>query len=246
MPLNLNQANNRAESKCDVELVPYAKSNKPQSNIIYSPESNILCQNMNAGTKVNIAFAARATVTRDNMNPPTEESIINIRLGAISADWSPVPLELSDETLFPLKDEYGGNHGPLAIQQVRPVKQKGPICYVEVTPFEASFKTIPPMPKVGSPFEIRYEISNRTNLHQRLRVLMNDSDAIVSSNSMLVSGVINGEIVLGPLEKKTLSYSLLVTKVGKITIPAFDVSSIRYNTWVIHHRSSMDKVFVSP
>jgi len=240
------ETNGGEETKCNVELVPFGKGHSTQSNLLYSPESNAFCRNLNAGTKVNVAYAVRATVASDNVHPATEESIINARLGAVSVSWSPVPLQLPDPTYFIPKDEYGENYGPLRLQQVMPVKQRGPTCYIEVTPFEATFKTIPPMPKVGSPFEVRYEISNKTNLHQRLRVLMNDSDAIVSSNSMLVSGVINGEIVLGPLEKKILSYSLLVTKVGKITIPAFDVSSVRYNTWVIHHRSSMDKVFVSP
>jgi hypothetical protein len=160
-------------------------------------------------------------------------------------DWSPVPLQHADEIHFQSEDEYRGIHGPLPMKQLKLVRQKGPLCYVEVTPFEASFETIPSMPKVGNPFEVRYKISNKTSLHQKLRVLMNDSDTIVSSNNMLVSGIINGEITLGPLEKKTLSYSLLVTKVGKISIPTFDVSSVRYNTWVVHG-SSMDKVFVSP
>ena len=113
---------------------------------------------------------------------------------------------MSDETHFAPKNEYGGNHGPLSIKKVKVVKQKGPTCYFEMTPFVACFKTIPPMPKVGNPFEVKYQICNKTTLHQRLRVLMNDSDAIVLSYSMLVSGVINREIVLGPLKKKVILF----------------------------------------
>ena len=72
---------------------------------------------------------------------------------------------------------------------------------------------------------------------------MNDSETSASSQNMLVSGTINGEISLGPLEIKNLSYVLLVTKVGDITIPTIDVSSIRYNSWVVH---GSNRIFVSP
>lgn len=232
---------NNVKSICDIELIsPKEEETKENGLILFSPKENDLCQTLNSGMKLNIAFTLKPNIREVSSQP--EESI-STRLGAIAIEWAPIPLRLSNEMVVNTDDEYQYYHGPLAVKKTRLLKQKGPLCHVEEAPFKASFETIPAMPKVGNPFEVRYEITNKTSNHQRLRVLMNDSESVVSSNSMLVSGIINGEVALGPLEKKILNYSLLVTKVGKTTIPAFDVSSIRYNTWVV--RGSC-KIFVSP
>ena len=222
-------------SNLNIDLIPSGQ----ESDLLFYPKPNDICRKLDAGFKVNVAYSVRPTIRYGNAQ---QKVSVTAKLGAISIDWSPISLQHS-------RDDKQITHGPLQLEQTSPFKQKfkqkGPVCYVEETPFDASFETVPAMPKVGNPFQVKYEITNKTGLHQRLRVLMNDSETIVSSNSMLVSGVINGEIVLGPSEKKVLSYSILVTKVGKIAIPAFDVSSLRYNTWVVKG-STLDKVFVSP
>jgi hypothetical protein len=228
-------------SHCSVDLIPPKQTVMEQKDILFSPRSNDLCKNLNSGTRIDISFTVRPHIKNDVSLK--EETVTLCRLGAVSIEWSPTPLHIPTGITINKEDQFRDYHGALPIKQPKSLRQKGPSCYVEVTPFATSFRTIPAMPQVGNPFEIRYEIVNRTSLHQRLRVLMNDSDAISASNSMLVSGIINGEIVLGPLEKKILSYSILVTKVGNITTPAFDVSSVRYNSWIVH---GSNKIFVSP
>ena len=227
-------------SNCDIVLVSPKEKETEENNVLFTPKKDDLCQTLNSGMKLNITYTLKPSLRETNS--PQEESI-STRLGAIAIVWVPKPLRLSNQMSINTGDDYPSYHGPLPIQSTKPLKHKGPLCHVEETPFKASFETIPAMPKVGNPFEVRYEIINRTSHHQRLRVLMNDSESIGSSNSMLVSGIINGEVALGPLERKILNYSLLVTKVGKITIPAFDVSSIRYDTWVVH---GSNKIFISP
>ncbi len=135
------------------------------------------------------------------------------------------------------------NHGPLPLEGLPPLKRTGPIVYVEATPFEASFSTIPSIPKVAAPFEVRYSLTNKTELQQRIKVSMVETEG--TSNGMLVSGVINGEIVLGPMESKVLRYSLLVTKVGKTILPTLNVSCLRYNSWIIRG-GEKDSVYVLP
>ena len=217
------------------------KKNDNTSNVIYSSDKDGICKKLNSGMKVSITFAARPSISENSQ----EEHISSI-LGTISLDWSPVPLQkLEYHQTKQMNDEFREYHGPLPVKNLQHIRYHCPSCHVEKTPFEASFKTNPDVPKVGNPFEVRYLIVNRTKLHQRLRVMMNDSESTAPSNYMLVSGVINGEIILGPHEEKLLSYSLLVTKVGKVTIPSLDVSSVRYNTWIIHG-STMKKIFISP
>lgn len=228
------------QSALEVELI--RPNNKEASNILYTPNQDSICKSLSNGMKVNIPFAVRPCISEGFK----EESIIG-QLGTISLDWSSVPLQIPGDCHLKLRsnDTHSGFHGPLTVKNLQSLKYHCPSCHVEKTPFEASFQTVPQIPQVGSPFEVRYQIVNRTKFHQRLRVVMNDSDSAFPSNNMLISGVINGEIVLGPLEEKLLSYSLLVTKVGQTTIPSLDVSSIRYNTWIIHG-STMKKIFVSP
>lgn len=217
------------------------KDKNSNSNILFCPSKENICQILGSGMNVSVTFAVRPSISDHCQN-----DFISARLGVVTVEWSPVSLKKPDTTPTPRTiDEYSEVHGPLVLKSVQSLKFHCPSCHVEKTPFDASLKTIPEIPKVGNPFEVRYLISNQTNLHQRLRVMMNDSDSTDPSNSMLISGVINGEIILGPLEKKILSYSMLVTKVGKTSIPALDVSSLRYNTWVVHG-SSMNKIFVSP
>lgn len=191
--------------------------------------------------KLNIAFATRPSIPQHS-----KKEFVSGRLGSICFDWLPIPFQKSDDDLISQQHgEFHNLHGPLPVKKLQSLRYPCPSCHIENTPFDASFQTLPCIPRVGHPFEVIYLLRNQTTLHQRLRVMMNDSDSTIPSNSMLISGVINGEIILGPLEEKTLSYSLLVTKVGETTIPSLDVSSIRYNTWIIHG-TNMSKIYIAP
>lgn len=224
---------------CETELIHSGKNYTEQANLLFSPSSNEPCRSLNSGKKVNVTYVVRPRI----INDISQESSCAARLGAVHIEWSPVPLKNTEDVAMNTEPQFQGYHGPLPVKQARLLKQKGPLCHIEMTPFDASIQVIPPMPKVGRPFEVRYQIVNRTSLHQRLRVLMNDSESIASSNNILISGIINGEMILGPFEKKILSYNVLVTKVGNTATPSFDVSSVRYNSWVVH---GSKKIFVSP
>lgn len=86
-------------------------------------------------------------------------------------------------------------------------------------------------------------LTNKTTLQQRIKVSMIETEG--TSNGILVSGIINGEFVLGPMEDKVLRYSLLVTKIGKTVLPALSVSSLRYNSWIIRSGEE-DSIYVLP
>ncbi len=233
--------NDDGQEKSDFKVELIRSKNRDTSNVLYSPGQEGICKSLNHGMKVDIAFAVRPVILAKSK----KESAVG-HLGTISLDWSPVPLQKSDcHMILQKNDKFNGLHGPLPVKSLQPLHYDCPSCHVEKTPFEASFQTIPDIPKVGNPFEVRYQITNCTKFHQRLRVVMNDSESTAPSKNMLISGIINGEINLGPLEDKVLSYSLLVTKVGQTTIPSLDVSSIRYNTWIVHG-TTMNKIFVSP
>ncbi len=227
----------------DVDLIKAQGKKNAGSNVIFSPEEGSICQNLNDGRKVDIAFATCPSISRI-----AQEEILFARLGVVTVEWSPVPLKQSELTstfITQSNDEYSNLHGPLPLAGLQTLKYQCPSCHIEKAPFNASFKTIPDIPKVGNPFEVRYIVTNQTKSHQRLRVVMNDSESTFPSNSMLISGLINCEIVLGPNEEKSVSYSLLVTQAGMTSFPAPDISSLRYNTWIVHG-SCMNKVFVSP
>jgi hypothetical protein len=231
------------EPNCSLELISSGRKNEvnDDTNLLYSPRSDSICRELNFGTKLSIAYTVRPCLKELN----DKELKVTTRLGGISIEWTPVPLKLDSKILLSnTRLGFRDYHGPIpSSSQPMSLKLRGPLCHVDKTPFSASFTTYPIMPTIGTPFEIRYEITNKTSLHQKLRVIMNDSETSASSQNMLVSGTINGEISLGPLEIKNLSYVLLVTKVGDITIPTIDVSSIRYNSWVVH---GSNRIFVSP
>jgi hypothetical protein len=65
---------------------------------------------------------------------------------------------------------------------------------------------------------------------------MNDASAgeDVSTDGLLISGMINGELCLAPDEEQLLSYTVLALRAGKAARPSLRVSSERYKTWVIN------------
>jgi hypothetical protein len=192
----------------------------------------------------NVTFSVRSKIRNTNFESESAQYVTS-RLGFIVVEWVPIPIAFTGN-ISPIidKGQYGGYHGPLPIQNLASIHLCCPLCYIEATPFAASLTNIPAMPKVTRPFEVHYQISNHTSLHQRLRVAMSETDNPVDSDGILVSGLINGDLVLGPRESKIFSYTLLVTKVGKTALPSLAVSSTRYKTWVINDKQV--NIFVTP
>lgn len=176
-----------------------------------------------------------------------------MRLGVIWADWQPViiPLPENISHLGP-EIERVGSHGPLRLSDPSTLKFRGPPCYIENAPFETVLESLPPSPRVATPFEMSYRIANKTGMQQKLTVLMrdhasDDRERSSVSEGVLVSGLINGDIILGPFETQTLCYTALATKAGKTTMPALSISSDRYKTWLVKDQMEGSReIFVMP
>ena len=182
---------------------------------------------------------------------------ISTFLGSLNAVWNPIALAIPDEivadndskTAFDIA-EIGLVHGPLQSHPPPILQFQGPQCNVESTPFFAELTSFPPSPKVATPFEFYYSIMNKTPLNQRLVVSMSETSTSSgigeNSNGILVSGLVAGVLQLGPYESKTLAYSALVMKAGKVPMPALSVISSRYQSWVIHDAKNPQFCYVLP
>lgn len=179
---------------------------------------------------------------------------VSTRLGVIWVDWYPVSIALPEG----MEEDVGSDmerlnaHGPLRLSEPSTLKFRGPPCYIEDAPFETVLESLPPSPRVATPFEMSYRISNKTGMQQKLSILMSDQSTDERerghiSEGVLVSGLINGSITLAPFESQTLSYTALATKAGKTTMPALAISSDRYKTWLVKDRQEGSReIFVLP
>jgi hypothetical protein len=214
------------------------------SDLLYTSKSDDFCSQLRNGSRLKIGYTICPEVNAVEINDSEYAQATFASLGAVTIAWTPMALPVPEYIAeLAQNNEFARKHGPLPIKALPQYSRTGPTFYVEATPFYASFETVPSMPKVAVPFEVRYTVTNTTKLQQRIRVCMTES--VGSTNDMLVSGIINGDLLLGPSESKCLRYSLLVTKVGKTILPALNVSSLRYNTWIIRS-GNQDCVYVLP
>uniref|UniRef100_A0A7S0ADA9 Uncharacterized protein n=1 Tax=Minutocellus polymorphus TaxID=265543 RepID=A0A7S0ADA9_9STRA len=106
--------------------------------------------------------------------------------------------------------------------------------------------TFPASPKVAVPFDVKYCIKNQTPYHQKLNLSMSEAhpgDNLDASDTVLVSGFVNGEVQLGPSESRLLCYSALAMRAGKTPMPALNISSQRYRSWVINDGQEKPRYF---
>lgn len=163
---------------------------------------------------------------------------ITFPLGNISVDWLPKQIDLPEEARAVLGPEIQA-HGPLVSPSPLPVRFKGPLCYIEKAPFKTAFQCRPPVPKVSVPFEVHYSITNDTETHQRLVVALDSGSEFSPGQQIqdiLVCGSLGGTIRLAAFETIVLTYSAIATKPGMTTLPAVNVSSARFNAWIVHER----------
>ena len=215
-----------------------------QSNVLFSPKADDLCHILKQRAKFNVTFSVRPEMRNPNFDLESAQYITS-HLGSVLVEWTPIPIAYSESmNMIVGKGSHDGYHGPLPIMDLPPIRLRCPLCYIEATPFAASLTDIKAMPKVTKPFAVNYQVTNNTSLHQKLRIAMSETDNPVDSDGILVSGLINGDIVLGPHESKVFSYTVLVTKVGKSSLPSLAISSARYKTWVINDKQV--NIFVTP
>lgn len=215
------------------------KSGENGTNTLYDVGPSEVGRALSAGSRLSLAYSVEATL-RANY----KKGGVTCSLGALTVDWRPTTVPLPEEaTRGSIGLEGIEAHGPLALRMPSTVSVVGPSCYIESTPFEAKLQSVPVAPKVAVPFEINYQIKNKTSLHQTLSVNMTDvsSNGDVESDGLMISGMVNGELSLGPEEEQTLSYTVLALRAGRTPLPSLHVSSERYKSWVIHEGRALSR-----
>ena len=209
---------------------------------------------LKAGTDLTTAFTLKVYLGESKsdkfISKTSQYEVVRVSLGTVKIDWCPDHLEFNTSEA-PGK-ERNLRHGPLKLDSHEPLVYIGPTVKVERVPFTAGLLTFSHSSKVAVPFEVKYWIRNNTQIPQALSVLLDDSMPSQDANSpsqdnMLVSGMVNGEILLGPQERSTFGYSALALRAGITKLPSLKVSSSRYDAWVI--RDGVDEsreVFILP
>jgi hypothetical protein len=211
--------------------------------LLYQADVQDPCRKLQMGSKFSLAWTTEVSMKTDYL-----KGSVSTSLGVISVDWIPTPLELPKEVTAGGSIDSVGAHGPLSLTTPCTCRFMGPPCYIENAPFETMVDGLSSSPRVAVPFDVTYRIKNKTSIDQKLKVFLNNSAAeSEDSDGFLVSGLVNGEVSLGPLESHTLSYTMLATRTGAIPMPKFCISSDRYNTRIVgDSASSRRAVFVLP
>jgi hypothetical protein len=221
------------------------KSGDGNSDVLYKAGLSELSRVLSPSSKISLAYSVQG-----NLKDDYKKGGITSSLGAILVDWLPSTIQLPDEVQGDGAGLDGVTaHGPLALGTPSTMSFAGPTCYIESTPFEAKLQSVSSTPKVAVPFEVNYQIKNKTKMHQTLSVSMNNASAgkDVPSDGLLISGMINGELSLAPDEEQLLSYTVLALRAGKAALPSLRVSSARYKTWVINEdRTGNRPLYIFP
>jgi hypothetical protein len=149
----------------------------------------------------------------------------------LSVSWSPVPLEIPNDVIFGVGSDMGVSiHGPLPLSTPSRCYIPVPSAEREEAPFDVQIDRAPDSLQVGVPFELSYEIANRTSLDQELDIRQDHEGCAI-----LLGGQANSAISLTPFETYSLSFMIIPMKVGQIKIPHLSVWSKRYQTWVVQN-----------
>jgi hypothetical protein len=166
-------------------------------------------------------------------------------LGALLVDWKPSIVPLPTEARACLDQLHGINgHGPLLTESPSTIRFAGPKYYIEKAPFEATLLQLPTHPRVLTPFQIGFCIENKTQHFQDLALEVAD---FPEDECILISGLLKEKLRLSPYGKRELSYYILTSKAGPISLPPVLISSSRYKTWVVNDvGASLPKLYVFP
>ena len=118
-----------------------------------------------------------------------------------------------------------------------------PQCKVLSSPFSAKLLKCPSTPKVGVPFAVKCQITNKTAKSQSLVLNLNDAQ---DEQQLLGTGKSKEESQLAPFEAKTFSFTLMSMVAGNIVRPPLTVSSGRHQTYVINETQRHQTLFVMP
>jgi len=218
-------------------------------HLLYKPQPSDPCRVLSSGSKVAVAY----TVKPKLVGVPVGETLRST-LGLVSIDWKPSPLPFPADVPTDTDDAFGGfrMHGPLRLEAPATIRFSGPSCRIDNTPFEAVLYDAPATPKMGVPFGVRYKIKNKTSQHQLVSVHVVDPMSSQSSLSpgtdegLLFSGMTQGELSLAPSEEQSVSYTILATRAGKVRLPALEISSDRFSSWIVKENTPSRDVYIIP
>lgn len=234
-----NQDKHPEQAPCEFRLL----SGKDDNGLIYKAAQEDPCRKLILGSKFSCTWVADVVMKSNYLKGSVDASF-----GVISVDWWPTNIRLPEEVTKAGFGEAIVAHGPLRLEKPSTSSFLGPACYIESAPFETQVDVPSSSLKVAEPFDVTYHIKNKTSLDQRLKVVLDESNLSQGhdTNGFLISGLINGEISLGPFESHVLSFTALATRAGKLLMPRVRVSSERYKTWVIDDSSKNASVFITP
>lgn len=220
------------EDDCEAAKVGFSLLTDVGDNMgtIYAPSKNDPSRTLTPDSRLSVAYAVvprLRSYSKDSQGVKTN-------LGRLCVEWKPTSLPLPREALTDTA-VFGSilSHGPLRLDTPASIRFSGPVCWVESAPFEAKVESAPSAPRTGVPFEVLYSIKNKTNSHQSLAVNVLDPAQWYGADGLLFSGMTHGELNLGPLETQKLSFTALASRSGKAKLPALQVSSNQFKTWVI-------------
>ncbi|KAL9179298.1 hypothetical protein ACHAXT_008588 [Thalassiosira profunda] len=225
-----------------VNVVNENETEQKKKNL-FSSASRSFMQKATRGLRLSLSYSVDA-----QMDVEKGSGDETIPLGALSVAWEPNSLPpidpLPTDTNATAMDDFGLIHGPLGLPNLPPVVFHGPPCQVLSAPFRAKLLNCRSAPRVGSPFDICYQVTNRTAKTQALQVTLNDEQ---DSAQLLGSGKLKEEVQMAPFEEKTFSFSFVSMVAGRVPRPPLTISSGRHQTWVINETlMSSREVFVMP
>lgn len=205
--------------------------------VVYSADPNDPSRILAGSSKFSAAYTVQVSLP-DGVDGPLSSS-----LGTLVVDWLPRPLELPFEVSADGKIDGVLGHGPLALEkQASSVRFACPTCHVERAPFATSVSVEPPIPKVGQDFSVQYRVENQTSLQQTVAINWTGEE---DSTALLVSGIMEGTLSLGPGEAQTIAYTAVALVSGHIRLPAASLISTKYKTRIVDEQSAQP-VFVQP
>ena len=225
--------------------VTNTKETDEKQKVLYSSDSGLFMNQTRLGSKFSLSYSVRAQKDIECAKNET------IPLGIISVDWKPASLNLppDDQTPISTNDEFGYTHGPLSLPNLAPMVFCGPLCQVLPSPFSAKLLKCPSTPKVGVPFAITYQVTNKTAKCQTLVLRMNDTqdgDTAGGGPQLLGTGKLKEESLLAPFEEKTFSFTFMSMAAGQVMRPPLTISSGRHQSWIINEAVMPQNLFVMP
>ena len=225
-----------------------SKHDDSETGVLYKSTPDDPCRILSTKSRFGVAF----TVTV-RLGEEYRRGGISSFLGNLLVDWRPSTLDLPAEceALSTFSDVSA--HGPLALETPSTIRFRGPACYVERAPFEVQPVAIPSLLKTAMPFDIKYIVKNTTTLHQSLNIRLGATSDLFEGNvakfgGLLISGCSQGQIALGPLERQIVGFTVISCRPGEVALPALQISSSRYQRWVINDGdgASRKRVYVMP